>query len=310
MNEMADFFNRLGNSKCAIYIDRVLSTSGLKQQLIGAFSRIVDKQFEKRYGHQKEFVLKFKDIQVSFTTDDLYSRLWLYTSCRDGRVYEQPVTELLIRNLKKGMCFIDVGASLGYYTVIASKVVGTQGMVYAFELDEFNYSVLQKNLEINKCTNVKAYHTAVSDAKGKVRYVRETDSASPWHHLTYSYVVPKGNNIVTVDCISLDEFCTKANVIPNIVKIDVEGAELEVFNGMKRLLSYPGIKLFCEVHPRRLAHFGHTVKQVVDKLYESGMEVFEIMGVRMHDPEAGLRSVKEKSANITTNTMLYAYHKK
>ena len=306
---MIDYITRLGNSKCVILVDRLLSTSGLKQQLIEAFSKIVDKRFEKKYGHQKEFVFKFKDIQVSFTTDDLYSRLWFYISCCNGRVYEQPVLELIIDNLKKGMCFIDVGASLGYYTLIASKVVGTQGKVYAFELDEFNNSVLQKNLEINKCTNVKAYHTAVSDSIGKISYVRETDSASPWHHLNYSYIVPKCNNIATVDCISLDEFCDKANVTPNIVKIDVEGAELEVFNGMKNLLSYPGIKLFCEIHPRRLAHFGHTVKQVVDKLYESGMEVFEIMGMRMYDPETGLRSVKEKHAKITTNTMLYAYHK-
>jgi protein-L-isoaspartate O-methyltransferase len=109
-----------------------------------------------------EFVLQVEHICVSFVTDDPWARKWFHPRLGSGKLHEEPVVRLLIHNVKQGMCFFDVGACLGYYTVIASRAVGIHGVVHAFELDEFNCSILEMNLKRNDCRNVEVHHIAVS----------------------------------------------------------------------------------------------------------------------------------------------------
>jgi len=306
---MMDFRLKIGNDKSIFFLERMLLFFHLEKPLIKLSDMIFYMIAEKKYGDVNELQYKVEDVQVTYAIDDPYSKKWFYLRCKNGRVHEEPATRLLIHDLKDGMCFIDIGAHIGYHTVIASKIVGEQGVVHAFEIDEFNYSLLKKNLEKSKVNNVKAHHIAISDSEDKIQYVRVIDSANPLNHLVYNNETQKNDDIVTVDGISLDEFCYKEKTTPDVIKLDVEGAEYKAIIGMKKLLSNPDIKLFCEIHPYQLSCFGHTVKQVLDIIKACGMEMFEILDMRKYDRDIRLRPITDKDCEINGNTMIYACHK-
>lgn len=307
---VGNLWTRINNNKWCPGLKAALSLFGVKEPLKTIIRKLDDRQFQRKYAHVAEFVLQVEGISIAYATDDFYSKRWFYPRYEGGKIHEEPVVRLLLDNLKQGMCFFDIGAFNGYYTVIASKIVGAKGSVYAFEMDEINYSILKKNLERNKCENVEARRTAVSDTSGQIEYVQITDSIrGAGHHIKSQLPTPEYRTVISVDCVSLDEFCSRANVVPDVVKIDVEGAELKVLNGMEATLTSEHIKLFLEVHPERLRHFGHSIDQVVERLHAFQMEVFEIVGMRKHGQRVTLRQV-ETADNITTNSMVYAYHRK
>lgn len=84
-----------------------------------------------------EVSLRVGSLQAYFVIDDYRSKQWFHAVGGNWNLHEEPVARLLIHSPGQGMCFFDVGAHFGYYSVIASKIVRAQGTVYAFELDEF-----------------------------------------------------------------------------------------------------------------------------------------------------------------------------
>jgi len=305
---MIKYLIRIGNDRCIFILIQIASFFHLKKVLGAIFDNTLSMVAEKKYRGIDEFVFRVENIQVIFAIDDLYSKKWFYLGYRDGKVYERSATKLLINNLKKGMCFIDVGAHIGDYSIIASKVVGDQGRVYAFEIDEFNYSLLDKNVKINKINNVETHHMGISDKKGKIKYIRVSASGNPLNHLVFNNEKLKDKDVVSVDCISLDEFCSKENIKPDVIKIDVEGAELKVINGMEKLLRNPNVKIFCEIHPYQLTCFGNTVNQILDKLTALGLDIFKIQNIGANGPEIKLRPLGKGISDLSNNTIIYAYH--
>ncbi len=87
-------------------------------------------------------------------------------------IYEPLETQLLLKRLKPGQTFVDIGANIGYYTLLAARQVGPAGRVYAFEPDEENFKLLQKNTEINGYSNV----TSVSPPGHASNNVRQMDA--------------------------------------------------------------------------------------------------------------------------------------
>lgn len=89
------------------------------------------------------------------------------TDCiNETGLWEEKTTKFIKDNLKKGDTFIDVGANVGYYTLLASELVGTKGKVYSFEPFEDNWLILSKNLGMNKIKNCVVFFAALSDIKG------------------------------------------------------------------------------------------------------------------------------------------------
>ncbi|MES2203228.1 MAG: FkbM family methyltransferase [Patescibacteria group bacterium] len=134
-------------------------------------------------------------------------------------------------NIRKGMTVVDVGANLGYYTRLLSALVGSTGHVYAFEPDEENFAYLERN--VRGLANVHIYKMAVSDTVGKVTFYHVRDMTG-----THTTLPVSGADEYEVEATSLDQFM-KSHAIHRIdaLKIDVEGAEPQVFRGMKMLLS-------------------------------------------------------------------------
>ncbi len=181
-----------------------------------------------------------------------------------GAGYEPQMTKLFKSVVKPSMNVVDIGAHIGYYTVLASKL--NSGKVWAFEPDPNNYDELVRNIKFNGCGNV----TAVSKAVGS-----RTESAELFLYGRFSgerSLVDIGHQLhktVGVDVVSLDEFLGKGKI--DVVKIDVDGGEVGVLTGMKHLLERnPQVKIFTEVWKRGLEDAGYSCIEYWDLLIQHG----------------------------------------
>lgn len=156
---------------------------------------------------------------------------------RDEKVYwrgraSPAVAKWVARLLKPGDVFWDVGSHIGYISFVASRSVGPTGQVHAFEPLPANIGRLRQGLQLNAITNITVHPVAVSDTNGPA-LLRRHDCNHMWSLVENE---PVG---VEVSCVTLDSMLSGLPV-PQLVKIDVEGAELLVLAGARRVL---------ELHP-------------------------------------------------------------
>jgi len=163
---------------------------------------------------------------------------------------EQRVWELLASSLKPGDVVFDVGANVGLYTVLLAKVVGDGGQVISFEPEGQTYAHLLDNLKLNSLTNVRCFRKALGERSGQAMlYSNEAIGGASLVHPPAG----KGPGEV-VDIVEGDQLVLAENLpLPRAVKIDVEGYEYAVIQGLRRTLAQHACQLVCcEVHPARL----------------------------------------------------------
>jgi FkbM family methyltransferase len=146
--------------------------------------------------------------------------------------WEPRTTQFIKDNLKPGQVFVDVGASVGYYTLLASGLVGSSGKVYAFEPLEENFEVLTKNLADNGIKNVIVNFTVLSDKEELKTNIYGKNIGGQW-----GTDKGLGKNSRRVNNISFDKLNKKERIVPDMIKIDVEGSQMEVIKGMEKVLS-------------------------------------------------------------------------
>jgi len=162
--------------------------------------------------------------------------------------YEPDVTAALQFHLSEGDCFVDVGASIGYFTILAGCAVGERGRVIACEPGPQNQSTLLLNIALNHLTNVEVAPVALSDQRGVVSYSRLGSNGA------ISSYQADVDSIVTGDLVqakSMDELLANADRV-DVIKIDVEGAEGKVLEGARATLGRFHPKLFFEFTPAAL----------------------------------------------------------
>lgn len=146
-----------------------------------------------------------------------------------GRTKEPETIDRLKQDLKEGMVFIDAGAHVGYYTLLASKLVGKKGKVIAYEPSEHNYEVLKKNVETNNLENVDFYQYAVSEKDGTATFWLSEISTED-NSLFKDTNSAEG---LTVKSVKLD---THVKHKVDFMKVDVEGAEHLVLQGAEKII--------------------------------------------------------------------------
>lgn len=157
---------------------------------------------------------------------------------------EKYETQLFKKLVKKGMTVVDIGANIGYYALLAARSVGDKGRVFAFEPEPNNYNLLERNIALNRYSNIVAVQKAVSNKTGKAPLFVNRQTGA--HGLLPGRKDIVGTNMV--DIVSLDKyFKGKENPI-DIIKIDVEGAELAVLRGMPNILrNNDNLIIFTEI---------------------------------------------------------------
>lgn len=278
-------------------------------QRAGLYGRVLK---VRRYLDPKKlpyrFIRRYKatinGITVQFNTSDEYSNSWFFPRYAGGRFHEKAVTEMIVDTLKRAHCFVDVGTHLGWFTCLASKHM-PEGVVYGFEMDDMFFDLLLKNVQLNHCDNVKAYNVAVTDAAGTVKYRRDSNRYSSGFRLRSPAADENEDLFVSVESIALDDLMRSEGDVPDVIKIDVEGAEMNVLRGMTQILRDHRPILFLEVHPGYLPNFDTSISEILSLLAECGYEVFEIEDLRIQDGKGKLTPVP-REAVIEDNAMLFA----
>lgn len=183
--------------------------------------------------------------------------------------YEPETTELIIKNSKKNKVFFDIGANIGFFSLLASKR-GTKS--YAFEASPFIAKIIEKNKRLNKLKTLKIINRAVFDKKIKLYFEKpEKDNIG-----TGKIVKKKSNSTIEVKSITIDEF-VKKNKIKRVdfMKIDVEGVEINVLNGAKKTIDTFGPDIIIEdnyennllkKHLESKNYFGYYMKRKKKKI--------------------------------------------
>lgn len=146
-------------------------------------------------------------------------------------LYEQEVVSVFTGIIKEGMTVVDLGANVGYYTLLSSALVGSAGRVYAFEADPQNYAYQMRNIQSNGCRNVTAVGKGVAQSSGSMPFFRDPYGAE-------GFLTKDGGNAgsISVETISLDDFFAAERwPTVDLVKMDIEGGEMSALLGMREL---------------------------------------------------------------------------
>lgn len=191
--------------------------------------------------------------------------------------FEPAETAFLQRYLHSGMTILDIGAHHGYYTLLASKAVGANGQIIAFEPSPKERIRLGEHLRLNECQNVRVEPSALEATEEK-RELYLVQGAEDYCNSLRPPVVEAGTTTITVQTTTLDSFLNFQR-IDNVdfIKMDVEGAELNVLRGAKELLGKrPRPVWLVELFDIRTAPWGYAARQVVQLLAERAYRWYEI----------------------------------
>ncbi len=177
--------------------------------------------------------------------------------------YEKGTSDLFKKLLKPGMVVLDVGAYIGYYTLIAAKIVGDKGKVFVFEPDPNNYELLLKNIQINSYQNVVAVNKAVSNQAGKGELFLSSENRGD--HRIYNSL--DSRPAIEIELISLDEFFKNQEHPIDLIKMDIQGAEMAALLGMNKILERnPNLKMIIEFWPFGLEKFGYSLAEFLNHI--------------------------------------------
>lgn len=183
---------------------------------------------------------------------------------------EPTTTKLISENVTEGMIVFDLGANIGIFTVLLSKLVGNNGKVFAFEPDPELNMVLKQNIENNNLRNVFVHSYAVSDQSKKAKFSinKEQDGDNRLDSSSMNH------NMIEVDTITIDEFCRNTKIIPDFIKMDVQGSEPRVINGMKKTIeNCSKLKIITEFYPDAIIDVGFSPKEFLETLKKLGFTI-------------------------------------
>lgn len=216
-------------------------------------------------------------------------------------VYE-PVQSVVMDELSPfGGTVVDVGAHIGYHTLHLSRKVGPSGTVFSLEPNPDLVAILRENLAINNAHNVRVIPRAAANRSGNRRlYLSPTNTGDG-----RLYDPDRSRTSVDVEAVSLDELLVSVPGPVNLVKIDVQGAEPEVFLGMRKLIEEKRVDAFCsEFWPFGLRRFGSSPAMFLSELTDAGFDLYRISEgartVRAFDAPTLIAELDATSENYTT----------
>ncbi len=195
------------------------------------------------------FTLLAKGAVVRVLRGPARGKRWIADSTTQGfwlGYWELDAQRLFASRLRRGDVVYDVGAHVGLYTLVSSIQVGEEGHVYAFEPSPRNLGYLRKHIELNYLSNCTVVEAGISDCSGTRCFdLTEHDSAGHF----------SGSGTVMVRTLALDDFLRseQGGRPPNALKIDAEGAELDVLQGSRRIVTEFAPLIFLSTHSDDLA---------------------------------------------------------
>lgn len=163
-------------------------------------------------------------------------------------LHENRLLECLASHLRPGDTFYDVGAHVGFVTLVAARLVGPQGKVFAFEADPENSARTGDHARMNSLPQVEVVCSAVWSESTTLSFARAADASSRNTGAIAQFVEDSdAGQVISIPAITLDRFAEEHRA-PNVIKIDVEGAEGDVLKGAEAVFREARPILICEVH--------------------------------------------------------------
>lgn len=169
---------------------------------------------------------------------------------------------------RPGGVALDVGANVGAYALLFGGWVGAGGQVFAFEPSARAFEGLSAHVALNGLGGVvRPVRAAVSDREGRAALAAEG------HHGTSRLASTAGEGTETVETVTIDQFCAREHIVPTLIKIDVEGWELEALRGARDTIARGGggLALFVEMHPTAWRERGISADDVRAELRAQGL---------------------------------------
>lgn len=209
-----------------------------------------------------------------------------------SKVWEEYETEIFKENVHIGETVVDVGAHIGYYTLIAASIVGNKGKVYAFEPDPRNFQLLKKNVREFGCTNVVLINKAVSNINGDaILYLNNENSGD---HRVYN--TGDKRRTIKITTITLDDYFKDKKTKIDLIKMDIQGAEVQAMTGAVEILNKnKNIKLITELMPSMLKQSGSSIEKYLELLKENKFKISRI------------DEMKRTTNIITPESLIFSY---
>lgn len=190
---------------------------------------------------------------------------------------EQAVYDALTRLIGDGMTAFDIGANEGLFTLCAAKRIGSGGRVVCFEPAPEALRLLRHNIRLNGFqSRVDVVGKLVADRCGWERFYANGKSG---YNSQSKEAAPSNADPIQVETVSIDAFVEATGRSPDVVKIDVEGAELQVLRGMEAVLTRGDIVVLCEIHPACFGFFHASERDIVGFMERIGFGIYDM---RMH----------------------------
>ncbi len=217
-----------------------------------------------------------------------YTQKILCDYFENGQLYEPNTSQILIKYLREGDIFVDIGSHIGYFTLLAASLVGSKGNVLAFEPEPVNYNLLLENIKLNGLQNVSLYKVALGSEEKQTQFFQANpELANDGGHALWDIVryleddrdpeyVAEFRKCIQVTLKRLEN-CLPNN-FPNIrmIKIDVEGAEMGVLQGSDRILRAGVPYVICEIHDFALSQMGCNQFELRRYMYDLGYKSYVI----------------------------------
>jgi len=196
---------------------------------------------------------------------------------RNNKNYEDDVKKIFLSKIKEGDIVIDVGANIGYFSLLAAKKIGSKGKIFAIEPMKQANNWLKKNLKLNDFKNVEVLEVAIGDKQGTMKMYKKSESSEMIildPTISKTDLIMCGEiNIKTIDNIISQKKIKKVNLL----KIDVEGFEYEALLGCKESFKSNKIEnIICEIHTTYLKNREIDEQDIYSFIQENNFSIQEL----------------------------------
>jgi len=219
--------------------------------------------------------------EIHFSARGINAPLATYREMHLSR-WERGIVGVVARLAARTKVAFDIGAWVGLYSILTALNMKPGGRVIAFEPDPVARSELDRNLHLNNCQNVSVVAAAISDKPGNALF------GSAWLGRSGSRMVAKEEDVlmkISVRTLPLDVYCSEARVWPDLIKIDVEGAEDKVFTGGKRAIAGSRY-VILELHPHLMNEPEEAVPRMLDACWAANKLVLGPDGTLVETAES------------------------
>jgi FkbM family methyltransferase len=187
--------------------------------------------------------------------------------------HEPPVQKAILKLAGEGSTAYDIGAYIGFFTLLLSSRVGESGRVIACEPNPTSYRRLVRNIRLNRIRNAQCLNLAAAEKTGRRLFRLEEDNTPLEGHLISSAADSEPGLLIEVNTATLDDLVFERDLpVPDLIKIDAEGSEAQVLVGMTRILRECRPVIICEAHSRSSA------RQVADILERHNYSLTDLEG--------------------------------